>query len=199
MDGFEFTAALVESIAWPATIVTIALVFRHPVQKLIDRIAKRVGKMTEVSAWKIRAKFAEKTSQVNQDISDEASTIDPAIASNGDVPDYSGETPREIVMLAWLDFEEHLAAAAELAGLPLSGGSVLMRTKPFLPPDIQARARDLQNLRNEAVHLRDFSVSLESAIAYARAASKLGAIVRHPSVLIPMRNDFQKTQAPLKS
>ena len=151
--------------------------------------------MTEVRAWKVRAKFAEKTSQVNQQIADEASTIDPPISSS-DVPVYSGETPREIVMLAWLEFEEHLAKAAEFAGMTFSGGPVFMRARRFLPPDMQKRVRDLQKLRNEAVHMRDFSVSLESALAYARAASKLGAIVRHPSILVGMKDRYQESEAP---
>lgn len=194
MDGFEFIASLVKSLAWPTTVVVIALFFRRPILKLIDRMAKRIGKMTEVRAWKVRAKFAEKTSQVNQEIADEASTIDPSISSRDDVPVYSGETPREIVMLAWLEFEEHLAKAGELAGITLSGGSVFMRAR-LLPPDIQKRVRDLQKLRNEAVHMREFSVSLESALAYARAASKLGAIVRHPSILVGMKDRYQDNEA----
>ncbi|QAV69738.1 hypothetical protein ESZ53_04385 [Salinibacterium sp. UTAS2018] len=150
--------------------------------------------MTEVRAWKVRAKFAQKTSQINQEIADEASTIDPPIPSS-DVPVYSGETPREIVMLAWLKFEEGLAKAAEFAGMTSGGGPVFSRAKRFLPPDVQKRVRDLQKLRNEAVHMRDFSVSTESALDYARAASKLGAIIRHPAILMGMKNRYQESEA----
>lgn len=195
MDVFEFVASLVKSLAWPAAVVIIAIIFRRPIRRLFDRMAKRVGKMTEVRAWKLRAKFAEKTTQVNQEIADEASAIDPPIAPSDDTADYSGESPREIVMLAWMDLEENLAQAAGLAGMTVTRGSAFMRARRYLPPDIEKRVRDLQRLRNEAVHMRDFSVSLDSAVAYARAAAKLGAIVRHPSIIIPMKNAYEESQA----
>ena len=194
MDGFELVASLAKSLAWPAAVVITAVMFSRSIRKLIGRMAKRVGQMTEVRAWKLRAKFAEKTSQVNQEIADEASTIEPPIAASNDDPDYSGETPREIVMLAWMEFEEHLVEVAEDAGVQ-RGGLSLVRARQLLPPDIQKRVRDLQKLRNEAVHTRDFSVSHDSAIAYARGASKLGAIVRHPSVVMTMKSRYEENQS----
>jgi hypothetical protein len=196
MDVFEFVASLVKSLAWPAALVVIAIVFRQPIRRVLNRMAKRVGSMTEVRAWKVRAKFAEKTTQVNQEIADEASSIDPPLGqTDNEGVSLEGESPREIVMLAWLDLEENLRQAAEIAGVPSDRSVPAARLRRNFPPDIQMRLRELQNLRNAAVHMRDFSVSRESAIAYARAASKLGAIVRHPSIVMAMRDEARENPA----
>ncbi len=192
MDVFEFVASLVKSLAWPAALVIIAIVFRRPIQRILNRMAKRVGSMTEVRAWKVRAKFAEKTTQVTQEIADEASSIDPPIESDDDEGvGFAGESPREIVMRASLELEDSIRHAAEVAGFPVDSTVPVARLRRYFSPDIQRRLRELQSLRNEAVHMREFSVSRESAIAYARAASKLGAIVRHPSIVLGMREQKQ--------
>lgn len=190
MDVFEFVASLVKSLVWPAAVVIIVIVFRRPVRRVLNRIAKRVGNMTEVRAWKVRAKFAEKTTRVNQEIADEASSIHPPIqpADEGGV-DLEEDIPREIVMLAWLKLEDDLRRAAETAGIPIDPRQPpAIQLRRYLPSDIQKRLRELGSLRNEAVHTLDFSVSRESAISYARAASKLGAIVRHPSTVLRIRD-----------
>jgi hypothetical protein len=198
MDVLEFVASLVKSLAWPAALVMIVIAFRRPVRKILNRIAKRVGNMTELRAWKVRAKFAEKTTQVNQEIADEASNIDPPIQGNNDEGvDFEGESPREIVTLAWLDLEDDLRLAAEMAGIPLDPRRApAIQLRHHLPADIQKRLRKLMALRNEAAHARDFSVSRESAISYARAASKLGAIVRHPSIVMQIRVKNEEPPAP---
>jgi len=196
MDVLEFVSSLVKSLAWPAALVTVAIVFRRPIRRILNRLAKRVGSMTEVSAWKMGAKFAEKTALVTQEIADEASAITPPIEPDDAYSDdFAGESPREIVMLAWLDLEEHVRHAAEVAGIPGWRNVPIVRLRRLFRPDIQERLQDLQKLRNEAVHMREFSVSRDSAIAYARAASKLGAIVRHPSTLHTLRDHARENPA----
>ncbi len=196
MDVFEFVASLVKSLAWPAALVIIAIVFRRPVGRILNRMAKRVGNMTEVRAWKVRAKFAEKTSLVNEEIAVEASTISPPIAPSEEERSFlEGQSPREIVMLAWMDFEENLGHAAELAGISSGRGPAYIRARMYLPPEYQKRLRELQQLRNEAVHMREFSVTHDSAVNYARAASKLGAMVRHPSLVAELKHNYEVAEA----
>lgn len=191
MDGFEFVASLVKSLAWPTALVVVAIVYRRPIRKVLSRIATRVGAMTEVRAWKVRAKFAEKTTQVNQEIADEATSIgidSPTEPIDSTDIEVEGESPRDIIVLAWLQLEATLREAAEMAGIEMGPRALpAMQLRRYLPSDIQKRLRELMSLRNQATHELHFSVSRETAIEYAKAASKLGAIVRHPSTVFRMR------------
>jgi len=195
MDVFEFVASLVRSLAWPVALVVVAIVYRRPIRKVLNRIATRVGAMTEVRAWKVRAKFAEKATQVNQEIADEASSIDPPIEHDDQTTGgFHDESPREIVMIAWVDFEQDLRRAAGLAQIPIDPRrGPAWELRPYIPADIWKQMHELIELRNQAAHERPFSVSRESAIEYARAAAKLGAIMRHPSIVGAMRDAFMSS------
>lgn len=163
MDAFQFLAAVIGVIAWPATVIFLVFILRKPVGQVLLTLTKLKYKDLELD-------FGRELKQIEE----QAKAIDvlptPQVKVVGgpkeadellmEAERLAEEFPEPAVSVAWSAVEDHLARAAE----QFTGGA--SRRKPpsyFINVLVQNEALDkgtvdvlrrLQNLRNQAVHER---------------------------------------------
>lgn len=169
MDYLTFFAVLIKSAAWPAAIITIALIFRHDLRQLFARVRK--GKLG----------FAEfEFEQGVSELAAEAVTeLTPTAISNPDI-ELATSNPRAAIIENWLQLEN---SARQLVNRnsPNSTTSIqnsislvrVLRKINSLPPEDISLFNELRMLRNQATHDLDFNPSPESVITYVKLAQNL--------------------------
>lgn len=198
MSGFEFAASLVASLAWPVTVVALALVFRKALLGLMSGLFKRMGMMTELKAGNLVAlKFSESVEQLDEQITEDARELvieqtEPDLADE----DTARLSPRTLVIESWIYLEDVIYWALYGEEPPTGVRRPPVRvavSNSALPLDLKKQIFDLHRLRNAAVHESGLEISEQTAREYSRAAAKLAAIIRHPSRLGLLR-DHTKAQ-----
>ena len=160
---FDSFVRLLEQIAWPLTVVCIALMFRGPLSSLIKSLQKLEYKG-------IAAMFQQNIQTTADAVQAETGTIE--------LPDSTtGEGPRLAVLLAW---DRLLRAASEkLDELSPSGRWANADPERALgyfeylgvfERPIERAISELRELRNQANHIPSDAISIDSAMGYAQTA-----------------------------
>jgi len=146
----EFIASLVGSLAWPASIVAAALIFRKPLLDLLENIK-------EVTYGGVKATFnreiAEATAKtpIDRPPMGITSKIDPSLLQLADV------SPRAAMLEAWLKLEALLRMGLERKGKDansLSGAQLvrLAGADKVVTQETVNSLMGLLHLRNLAAH-----------------------------------------------
>lgn len=64
MGGFDFTANIISSLAWPLVILVLILVLRAQIKKAAEAIVKRIADITEVTAPGVSVKLEKQISEL---------------------------------------------------------------------------------------------------------------------------------------
>lgn len=75
MSGLEFTARLVEALAWPAVAMTAVVVFRAPLRSVIAGFAQRISSLRKVSALGADVEFDPANEALTQVLEDPATPL----------------------------------------------------------------------------------------------------------------------------
>lgn len=153
MDWLELLASLVGSLAWPATVVVILLVFRHQVAGLIPLLRRLRYKDLELEFERGLREVSQKARQEHLEPSTELAETLSHLAM------ISYESPRAAIFEAWLQVEAAAAAAAARYGIglrdrertPMRLGAELRRAE-VMDPGILDVYEQLRELRNKVVH-----------------------------------------------
>jgi hypothetical protein len=180
MNWLAFIAAVVGSLAWPLTIVTVVLIFRRQLLKVAPWLR-------EVEVGNVKMKFAEqlaKAATVADDIQPQPNAVQsaelPAAALDRDLL-VAEHAPKALVIESWMTVEQALERAAE----HLKTGSVVLRLPPTrrVLESLQEQGsittataqtiKYLRELRNQAAHTPNFAITTEQALEYTRLARKV--------------------------
>ncbi|WP_130510103.1 hypothetical protein [Krasilnikovia cinnamomea] len=200
MDGFEFVAAMVDHLVWPAVALTALLVLRKP-------ISARIGQLKSLSAGSFGAEFGEAERQVEQAVEAEANRVEdvdhlaiaeaPVVAEidrleHGfqEIARSAGNNPTYAVVASWGLLEDILAsAAADVSPLNVrsrlgAGRSVSGRTatsilleQGAISDDTYRALASLRSLRNDVAHGKA-APEPGAALAYVQSANELADVVR---------------------
>lgn len=182
MDWLTFTAAVIEHLAWPATVLTVLVMLRRPITKLLPDLRKVKYKDLEVD-------FGKGLEQVEKKLDEVTSTVPAAIEHQPDSPQESlPKTRKELVskiadlspsaaiLESWKNVDRALEFYFSARGVkrPLSGQSIARQldSDPNFPPLLVSAYQELRLLRNKAVHERDV-VSAAHAMEFDEQASRL--------------------------
>lgn len=169
MDGPTFTVEMVRALAWPLSVLVIALLFRKQFVELLKAIKK--GKFGP-------AEFEfERGVQAIQ-----ASVIDlPSAPTPSSTIKDAAFNPRGTVLESWLRLEDQAIELALKRGLTNAtarryalGAIQSIKRSGLLRPDHMQVLDELQDLRNRAAHDPDFSPDPGAVVAYVRLAADLG-------------------------
>jgi hypothetical protein len=186
VDTLSFIAKVLEVTVWPVTAITLVLLLRADITFLIPNIQR-------LKAGPIEAEFERKTEELaitleaqpkaREVLADQASTPPELIYA-------PGESPRSAILEAWLLVEAEAHDALGRHATKTSGpGAMTSRPSPrglaaalrqtgFLHEGQLRLIEELQQLRNEVVHAREFTPSREAIARYLDSAKYLANWLR---------------------
>lgn len=188
MKWMELVSSVVGSLAWPVTVVTLAVVFRRPLTGLVARLTGFEGKGFKLS-------FREALSAVDVGVANATASM---VGDQQREPASTAQTsPTRRVLEAWQGLEREIARICSSPRLGGSGdaeyldGTALQRAREaqlLQDPDILEAVETLNQLRNE-VKLGLRSPTSGDATAYAQTVSNVEAYLR-------LREDYIESHGP---
>jgi len=178
MDNYTLIVELVKALAWPVTALIIFLALRKPLVGIIPYLQRVKIKDVELD-WsrQVRevAEELERALPVSAPLSEAGREFHQRLAR------LAPQSPRAVILEAWLQLEDAAIAAAKKAGLQLS--SQELRTPQLLGKALEGAGiltgekldvyNELRNLRNAAAHASELVVEPDTALEYADAAIRL--------------------------
>ncbi len=179
MNGLEFVASLVGSLAWPSFALIVFLLLRKPLKDLLPLLQRLKYKEIELEFRRrvedVSAEVAEELPQVAAD------AVPPELEAMARMAEVS---PRAAVLESWRRVEIAAIEAArrlKLGPLTQKAGTLSRSAIWFLEHDptydrsIGAVLRELRSLRNQAAHAPEFALSKDAALDYAASASRVAS------------------------
>ena len=183
MSVLEFIASLVGSLAWPAAVVIVVIVFRNPIGEQLSRLAALRGP----GGWS--AEFRERIRQIETqaELLPAPSTYQPEeleFASDVQMlPQLAENFPQESIVESWLLVERSIRSAAARIGLdlspiwPASRVAERLAEEGHIPRDLIGLIESLRTVRNIAAHSAKFDVPIDGAVSYAQAARSVAEVL----------------------
>jgi len=183
VDFLSFLSSAIQSLAWPAAAVIIAILFAGPIKRLIPLLRKLKYKELELD-------FAEKLEKAEEDA--EAAELPPtapvALAAQEAGPEseerrlliqLARSSPRAAIAEAWRQLEHDVRGALQQRGISVPPNVMRMlevaRKNEVLPERVMGLIADLRGLRNEAVHGLNFEIDVARAIEYIELVERIRA------------------------
>lgn len=177
----ELIVKLLVGIAWPAAVVWVAMLFKNEIRSVLRRISQLKYKDLEASFDKglgeAEAKAAiVSTNEVTQSLHKE---ITPRLEQLRRIAEVS---PRASILEAWVLVEEAAAKSGFVQG------AAVPRVNPYLfveelirlgklPAASSELVEKLRELRNQAAHLPDFSITQKEADRYLELAAQTSELI----------------------
>lgn len=183
----DMLTEIIKAIAWPIASIWIAYLFRNEVRALLGRMSVFKYKELEakfergIETAKVQAQQLEPDKQKAWD----NATLQGILTIYELFNRIAVTSPRTAIIEYWLDLEAAIDAAAKKAGIDERSTTKkitsLIEAK-HIAPDTLPLFQQLKNLRNQATHLPEFSISVKDAQAYLRSVLQLGNEFRHYAV-----------------
>jgi hypothetical protein len=179
VDWLAFIASLVGSLAWPAVILIVALVFRKTLRAALARPLKRV------KAGPFEAEWDDKVARAFVDLAEspESSEAPPAADKpvSSRLQSVARQSPRAAVMAASAEIEEALRRRLAVRGLaeaerrPMSARqlSVLAEEHELISPQTADAIRGATVLRNLAAHGPENEIDEQKAVEFLALADAI--------------------------
>ena len=188
MTGLEFIASLIGSLAWPATAVTLAVIFRKPLGRVLLTLTALRFKDLELD---FKREFSELEAAAKA-VKLEAPEVEPKPIGPGqpvarrleeEIEAVAAISPAAAIPLAWSAVEAELMSAVQLLAVspdyPPYNSAVqnlrLLREYAALDEDTYVVLDRMRQLRNRAVHGRmpPDTVSSHEAAEFGRFAQNV--------------------------
>ena len=118
MTFWDFIASIIDSLAWPALILGVVLLFRKTIADLLaGAIAEKIAELTEFATGRLKASFqktAEKA-KTKEEASGEHAKSPKQLGLPEDIADMIAKTPNLAVAVIWGHLEKELEEAVERA------------------------------------------------------------------------------------
>ena len=175
MDWLTFIGQVLDTAAWPITVLAILVLLRTPLSGLIPLLQRFKYKDLELE-------FGRQLQAVRQEIQAElpGAAVPRTMASGrqATVHRLAEASPRAAVLEAWREIEDALVDAAQRRNLdgrgdPTGSPRALIRALQHghvVDPGKIGILHELLALRNVAAHGPDLALSRDAALEYARVA-----------------------------
>jgi hypothetical protein len=164
MDVATFVVELVKALAWPVTLILLAMFFRKQLIGLFEglRLRRLKGKDFEIEFEEgmkaVRKEIPQKATLTAQRAEPESESARFDLSPDSIDDDLIAHAPQGAIVAAWTKLEGTLTSAAEQFGLtdvpPTSVGRILdgLAKKGVLQPTTLQAITTLRHLRNLVVH-----------------------------------------------
>jgi hypothetical protein len=177
MDALQFIASLASSLAWPAAVVCIAILFRRPLEKLLSELL-------ELRAGPVKMSFERERSKVEEVLRQSGGSPPPPTLPNGDLAELAKTNPRAAILTAYGEIEQELRRALVAADEQVSDSeTALQLTQRALQRDlITAQSANAVEgavvLRDLAIHDPSGKIAVEHASGYVTTAAAVLYAIR---------------------
>jgi hypothetical protein len=182
MDGLAFTASVVQSLAWPSSVVAVVVVLRKPIGAALQRLSRaKVGP--------VEAEFDQELAEVRKELqrapeltekADKAGeTLVPMLSLPEELNRLAEASPRAAVLEAFARIEARLRELLTEAGVELSGaqGAValarLAHRHGLISAETLNAVEGLAVMRNLAAHSPTDDISVDRARDYLALADAI--------------------------
>lgn len=172
MNGLEFIASIIDSLAWPASLFGVLFLFRAKVAELIPYIGKLKYKEFELEFRESMRELGAEAKALEGEASKEP-LEDPSVADQ--LYSLAELSPRAAILEAWLNVESHAAMALRSRGIATDEEirklapmrlARLIESAAALNDEEMKIFHKLRELRNRAVHLGDPDLSAQDVAEY---------------------------------
>jgi hypothetical protein len=179
MDGLTFASEVIKALAWPAAVSITVLVLRREIKALLPLVKK-------LKAGPIEAEFDREVRELKEQAERQPPALSPAPVSTSErqkLLQLAELNTRSAVIEAWHNVEFAARRVVEahdrsISTRELQSSSALLRSLnrfEILSRDEVALFNDLRALRNQAVHLPEFSPAYDAVLNYIDLALRLKA------------------------
>ncbi len=184
MDLLTFTVEVTKALAWPCTVLVLALMLRKPIALLIPNTRRLKYKELEMEFSREIAELkADVSPKSTVQVSDQQAQSTTAVSRLVNLATYSA---RAAIIEAWVELESAAAAAAaSLWTTPHTDvfknyhqlGEYLLKCGLINPKQLETFNK-LKELRNKAAHAEEMGLSNDDARSYVELASELASHIR---------------------
>lgn len=177
----ELVVNLLVGIAWPAAVVWVAMIFKNEIRSVLSRISQLKYKDLEASFDKGLGEAETNAAIVsaNEGTQPHNQEITPRLKQLRRIAEVS---PRASILEAWVLVEDAAAKSGFVQG------AAVPRVNPYLfveelirlgklPAASSELVGKLRELRNQAAHLPDFSITQKEADRYLELAAKTSELI----------------------
>lgn len=182
MEIFRLIVELIGAIIWPVSIVFILYLYKEELVNIIERLqllkyrnfeAQFRNELNEVESntKKLNSKAKESLEKKQQGELVDANYFDR-------LRQLAELSPRGAILEAWLELESVMRSYLEESGLDMSNVApnriiLHLSDERKIHDNIIDTLTQVRNLRNNAVHMSDYSIKVEEAIQYINAIEAL--------------------------
>lgn len=185
MDALTFISILVQSLAWPFTILILLIVYRRQILSLIPALrAFRYGGF-ELEFSSVINRLANQADEAGlpQAAAVSRGASVQSVQDLGRLYELNVLSPRAAILEAWLLIEQELRSRAESADLPFKSGHAKLVLDELLNRNrlsgkLYSIIEQLRSLRNEAASQAHFEVSPAVSEGYIELASRVIVALR---------------------
>ena len=191
MNWLGFWASVIGSLAWPATIIIVVLIFKK-------QLLAAAPWLRELEVGSVKMKFAEelaKAATAAEEITPQPAAAAPSpMVTDSDLL-LAEHAPLALILQSWMKLEHALIEAGNRIGLVTT--TVAPRVAPpnriireleehrVITAAMAETINYLRRLRNEAAHQKTFVIESEQALEYARLARKVVDALNEEPAVIP--------------
>ncbi|WP_299616863.1 hypothetical protein [Pelagibius sp.] len=178
MDWVTFLSRSIDALAWPITVVIVALVFRRPILELLPLLRHVRFRDMELQFGKELASARKETEELEFQ---RGVTFDPVPRFQKAV-ELATAHPPAAIMEAWKIVEDELRQLAVRTGQeidPRDPSTVFtsMRREGRIGPGAGSLFNRLRRLRNEAAHSINIDIGEGQALEYVDLAETMAAFI----------------------
>ncbi len=187
MDLLTFIYSTINALAWPAAAITAAAMFKQPLKDLIGAVINIKWKGGEIAFDRGIKDVAQESEKVLPPPSSPPQIevrVHDAVATAERVSNLGELHPPVLILQSWFLLETELRKLAERRALPKSNELPThvianeLRVRDVLDKQTYSIFASLRQLRNQVVHVRPDSVTLDQAQDYNLAVQRLIARLR---------------------
>lgn len=170
----EYLVSIIDSLAWPLTVLGLAFLVRKPLKALIPLVESFKYKDVEVS-------FRKKLLEAQSDAEESGIKSEVLEEERENILKLAEISPASAIIESWKEIE--LAAKERTEALAPVGGSFSnsRNNRPIdyleltgaLVPSTARAIREMRHLRNQAAHSAKLNISRESVIEYVTLAKAI--------------------------
>lgn len=200
----EYLVKIIDSAVWPIAAIWLGYIFRGEVRALLGRISQFKYKDVE-------AKFEKQLVQAEVEATNlkekptktwEQATTRGVLTQYEQFRRIAQSSPRAAILEAWLDVEVAVFAAAEKADLEVKAQSNTHQlanhlvSLELIPKETLLVFNSLRKLRNQAIHLPDFTLNEDEAERYLELALTVANTFRHYVIDVPNKSSKKDADLP---
>ncbi|MDN4262812.1 DUF4145 domain-containing protein, partial [Citrobacter freundii] len=180
-------AEIIKAIAWPIAAIWIAMLFKNEVRSLFGRVSQFKYKELEAQFEKGIETAKHQAQQLDHDKRKafRKASINGVLTTFEQFNRIALTSPRAAIIEYWLDLEAAVGAAAKKAGISnsnISNQVSQLIEMGHIPANVMPLFHQLKDLRNQAAHMPDFSITVKGAQDYLESVLELGNEFRYYAV-----------------